>query len=162
MRCDHCHQDIARSDPVYRTFGAYGTLRVICSECRNQAAWKHSKFWSPQPCVHCRRPVQQCLTRRKLRIPVCSQQCRIAFYNTRQREPAESRPCRVCGKAFKPKRHDAAYCSNACRRQLIGGGRTDSDGKRSCEQPRFPPPRMIAWAPSGQPGSQTSPVLGTG
>ena len=40
-------------------------------------------------------------------------------------EPPRVQLCKVCGKAFAPKRSDAVYCSNACRQRAYRQSVTD-------------------------------------
>ncbi len=103
----------------YTAFNLYQPEWVpVCAECLSADEQKWS--WRERDCRGCERQMsipssRSSLPYEKRAIPcVCSSRC---YQRIRRKERREwlRYPCKMCGKAFKPARADARYCSSACR-----------------------------------------------
>jgi hypothetical protein len=143
--CAQCGRTIAPGAPVWRQsitlgrspFGGWH-YRVAphCEQCRTD--WPFRRFWGPEACGHCGRPVYQQRDRRERRFVFCCDTCRKAVYSAAantiaKRERAEyrtPRPCGMCNETFEPKRADARFCSVACKQRAYRRRTPTNKGRR--------------------------------
>jgi hypothetical protein len=111
---------MAPDEPVYR-FLFDSRWHMGCEACPPKFSEDYPRRWlDPRPCDRCARLVYRERPQRKdSRYVTCSLDCRQAIHNAnyRKRHPQwrHQRKCRLCGKAFTPKRTDAKFCSTACK-----------------------------------------------
>ncbi len=126
MRCQRCHKDLKKAEPVYRVSTGYyspwyekfgGSVGYICATC---APLSGNRDWMlPRPCECCNRPVIHDIRRRVPLYVVCGKDCRSELSRSRSRSKHSliERVCLTCNKQFIPTRSNARFCSNACRQR---------------------------------------------
>ena len=67
----------------------------------------------------------QITTKKYCYYGLCGNQGYQKNLKQRRLEKRQNRVCKVCGKAFTPKRADAVYCCNACRQKTYRRSVTD-------------------------------------
>jgi hypothetical protein len=107
---------------VYRT--RTSRAEIVCRECRRKQP-VHRKERATRSCKWCGKDFQEGL-RASYRLPqeFCSRSCAASFGN-RQRSAhvTAEQSCEICGKQFKPTRHDKPQrtCSRTCGAELRRG-----------------------------------------